>query len=281
MQPRASGEPGGSSGKDRDPSARRIRVPEISISEIQHGTFPQASRLNPRFTPARPLLLVTLKVRWAPKDPPRAFAALEKGLLAFSGTFRRHQCRGMGIYHVFSDAGGNGGSRAGSGESSAPSGKEEEFDAGLALAHLLEHAVIDFLSEVTGEASCSGITGAHRSVSHRYDVLVECREMEVGCCCLALALAWLQDLCRGQAMGSAEKEVLSVLRWIHRRAAPVVFASRVAGALGWSEDRVERALAALQETGYLEAAEYAMNLSGLPAYHPRRFAQGARLPLRP
>jgi hypothetical protein len=256
-------------------------MPKISILEIRHGTFPQASRLNPRFTPDRPLLLVTLRIRWAPKNPPRAIAALEKGLLAFSPAFRRHQCRGMGIYHVFSDAGGNGGSRSGSGESSASSGVEEEFDAGLALAHLLEHAVIDFLSEVTGEASCSGITGAHRSASHRYDVLVECREIEIGCCCLALALAWLQGLCRGQALGSAEKEVLSVLRWIHRRPAPEVFASRVAGALGWSEDRVERALQALQATGYLEAIDYAMNLSGVPAYHPRRFAQGARMPSRP
>ncbi|MCI0567530.1 MAG: hypothetical protein L0Z52_04950 [Acidobacteria bacterium] len=250
-------------------------MPEVSISEIQHGTLPLASRLNPRFAPDTPLLLATLKIRWAPRNPQRAIADLEKRLLAFSPGFRHHECRGMGMYHVFSHAGGNGKSHAGGEERAASSGKLEGFDAALALAHLLEHAVIDFLSEVTGEMTCSGITGAHRSVSHRYDLLVECRELEIGCCCLALALGWIQGLFRGHPMGSAEKDVLSLLRWMHRRASPPVFASRVAGVLGWSEDRAERALAALQQTGYLESTAYAMNLSGLPAYRPRRLSQGA------
>jgi hypothetical protein len=252
--------------------------PEITISEIQHGTLPHASRLNPRFTRDRPLLLATLEVRWAPRSSRRAIAGLEERLLAFSPGFRRHECRGMEIYHVFSRVGGNGSSRAAGEAAPVSSGRKEGYDAGLALAHLVEHAVIDFLCEVTGEMTCSGVTGAHRSVSHRYDLLVECRELEVGCCCLALALGWIQELCRGHSIGSAEKEVLSVLRWVHRRAAPTVFANRVARALGWREDRVERALATLQETGYLETTAYAMNLSGLPAYRPRRLSEGPLLP---
>jgi hypothetical protein len=175
----------------------------------------------------------------------------------------------METYHAFSRVGGNGGSYPGVEGPPVASGSKERYDAGLALAHLLEHALIDFLCEVTGEMPCSGITGAHRSAPYRYDLLVECRELEVGCCCLALALSWIQGLCRGHPMGSADREVLSILRWIHRRNTPMVFASRVARVLGWREDRVARALAALQETGYLETMNYAMNLSGMPVYRPR------------
>ena len=43
-------------------------------------------------------------------------------------------------------------------------------------------------------------------------------------------------------------------------------------------ERAERALAALQGTGYLEATAYAMNLSGRTAYHPRRLAEGLGSP---
>ena len=239
--------------------------PTITITDIQHGTFQAAPSLNPRFSPDRPILLASLEISWSPREPRKAVADLEANLLAFSPEFQRHQCRGMEAYHVFAR-------KPAGREAQAPvqvpgcRGRSQPYEAGLALAHLLEHAVIDFQCEVTGESSCSGITGAHRSDPRRFDLLVECSRFATGRCCLALALDWVQDAIRGCPMGTHEREVLAALRWLHHSAPPAIFSTSLAGALGWSEQRAEVALAALQEAGYLRIVPYAVNLSGLAEY---------------
>jgi len=196
---------------------------------------------------------------------------MEEKLLLFAPGLRHHQCRGPDGYLVFSSSEHGDGAVAPEPKRSAPDAAQgnEMYDPGLALAHLLEHVIIDSQCSVTGERTCSGVTGAHRSASCRYDIMVECRELAIGCCCLALAVGWFRSLLRSGSMGGAEKESLSALQWIHHHAPGVVFSVGLARFLGWSEERAERALATLHGTGYLETRTYGVNLSGLKEYRRR------------
>lgn len=128
---------------------------------------------------------------------------------------------------------------------------------------------IDFLCEVTGESSCSGATAAHRGFTHRYDLMVECSQLEIGGCCLALALSWIQGAIHGHPLGSVQREVLAALRWIYRGGSSVAVSTRLAGALGRSVHRAESTLVALQDAGYLLVVPYAVNLSGITQYRLR------------
>jgi hypothetical protein len=281
MKQRLSRKPGGSSRNGRPPFGSKGRKsPEIKVTNLQHGIFEQARRLNPRFVPDRPLLVVTLEIGWAPREPRKAIAILEEKLLRFAPGLRHHQCRGPDGYVVFSASGRGNGVSPSDAKLNAPGARErgEPYDPGLALAHLLEHVIIDSQCSVTGELTCSGVTGAHRSASARYDVLVECRELPIGCCCLALAVGWFQSLLQGGSVGEAEKESLSALKWIHRHASGVVFSTGLARFLGWSEERAERALATLYAAGYLEAQTYGVNLSGLMEYRRRGDPESAAIP---
>lgn len=54
--------------------------PDITVVRIDYGTFP-------------------LDIRWDDPDPAFAVARCEKVLLAFSPSFKRHECRGPEVYH--------------------------------------------------------------------------------------------------------------------------------------------------------------------------------------
>jgi|GEM_PF-2286349 len=277
MLDKSSDEPGGSSRKGATPATSPPEVPEIDIAAIRYGAFETASRLNPRFVAGRSLLLATLEIRWVPADPRHAIAGLEARLLEFSPGFRHHECRGMEAYHVFSrSVGARRGGRRPARAAKASMAAVESYDASLALAHLLEHALIDFLCEVTGESTCSGVTGAHRGDAPRFDLMVECGDFALGCCCLALALSWSLAALQGHGPGIGEKDVLEALRWVWLRGARAVFSTRLAAARDWREERAARALAALQDTGFLEVLPYNVSFSGLPEY--RR--AGAPIPTR-
>ncbi len=242
--------------------------PQVSIARIRHGVFDEALPLNPRFIPGRPLLIATLEIDWKPADPVRALSALERALLAFSPLFARHECRGEGIYHVFRPD-RNSHRRPRSARHREEGAAHGPMEGALALAHLIEHAVIDFQSDVTGMTRISGITAAHRHAPGRFDLMVECLEPEVGSCCLRLAAAWLAAALDGEGPGAEEREVLNLLRLIRSLLRRSFFAPEVARRLGWSEERTVRGLEALRRAGYLEEAPSTMNFSGFREYRLR------------
>jgi hypothetical protein len=241
--------------------------PHISIAKMDYGPYPEAGRLNPKLAPDAPLLLATLDIEWHPRDPGCLLHALEQALLEFAPRFGRHQCRGERAYHVFA-GGGPGSGRRGVTAPVEPTGSIERqpFDPLLALAHLLEHAVIEIQTTITAQATCSGLTGAHRDPANRFDLMVECRDARVGRCSLALALAWLTSALEGNPPGSEEKDILAAARFINLRAGGRVTRRTLAGALRLSEQGAARALEALEQVGYLSEARYTMNLSGIPEY---------------
>jgi hypothetical protein len=243
------------------------RPPEIAIVKVDHGVFPEASSLNRRIAPDSPLLVATLDIRWDEPDPASVVGGLEEMLRLISSSFSFHQCRGPHVYHVFT-----GGSRGSSAAAPSRLGRRPlqwvpaRFDGCLALAHLIEHAIIDFQCGIAEVTRCSGLTGAHRSPTGRFDLMIECRDFSVGRCCLALAVVWLTAGAAGTPIGAEERRTLSVARLAYRQGARLLTPIGAAAELGISEAQAGRALEALRQVGFLSEPGCTMNFSGLPSY---------------
>ncbi len=233
--------------------------PDITVVRIDYGTFPLASRLNHKIARDSPLLHATIDIRWDDPDPGFAVARCEKALLAFSPSFKRHECRGPEAYHVVPGNGRNAGAAGGPG----PPGPTQPFDGALALAHLIEHVVIDFQCAITDLKRCSGITAAHRGIPGRYDLIVESPDCVVARCCLALALSFVSAATDGSFPGATERDILQAARTAYTRPRQSLTAADLARELGWTEERAGRALRALRDVGYLSERPYTVNISGL------------------
>lgn len=231
--------------------------PQIDVEQVLFDRFPIAAALNPRIRAARPLLRVALRIQWDDGDPSAALGQVEKGLLSFSPDFRRHTCRGPDGYALFA---GNGRGRTRS--AMAPAA----FEGSLALAHLIEHMVIEFECRVSDLRVCSGVTGALRRTPGLYHLFVETPEPGVGRFCLALALRTIRAQLEGRLPGPQEDEALSGARLAFSRPQQRLTAPRVARALSWTQTSAARALELLRDLGCLREEPYAVNLSGLPAY---------------
>lgn len=239
---------------------------EIQIAKTNYGLVPSAVSLNPCFDPAKPLFVATLDIRWEDKDPLTSIAHLEEELLRFSPSFTRHACRGDEAYHVFLKK------RPETGKGERRRVREQgpprmEFDGALALAHIVEHAAIDFQCAITGADRCSGVTGAHREPANRFDIFLECTDVRAGRCALVLALSWVASALSGGALGEFERGVLCAARMAYQRNGGLVTPPAIARELGWPQPRAERTLAALRDAGFLDENCYTMNFSGVPEYH--------------
>jgi len=242
-------------------------LPVLRTIKIEYGPLQAATSLNTSFSPDSRLLLATLDIEWDEPDPYGVIARLEDALLAFSGSFAQHECRGEQVYHVFLGAGRQfparpEGASGGEGAPCAP----WPFDGSLALAHLIEHAIIDFQCAITELRRCSGVTAAYRSPGNRFDIIVECPDRRIGETCLVLALFWLVSAISGERLGPTERQVLAAARLAYGRRGEGLTSRAVARGLGWSVREAERALAALEEAGYLERIPYSFNFSGVAEY---------------
>ena len=240
--------------------------PSIQIERIHYGPFPEAPRLNPKLSPELPLLLATLVIAWEPDDAPQAIARLEESLIAFSPRFRSHECRGADRYHVFRHGGSGEAKRDGNSGHRGASAHRNGYSGPLALAHLLEHALIDFQCSITGLKRCSGATAQRADADNRFDVMVECPDPRAGRCCLGLAIAWLQMALAGRPPGLEEREILDVAGIAYQDGDRKITSATASRRLRVPADNAERALQALAEVGYLTEVPWAMNLSGLRSW---------------
>jgi len=238
--------------------------PQVEVVEVAYGAFPIASALNRKISADSLLLRATLDIRWQDPDPAAALGRAEGRLLALSPTFRRHQCRGPLAYHVFTDR--RRGTTAASPSTMASTSDAPPFDACLALAHLIEHAIIDFECGIIDAARCSGVTGARRQPPGRFDIMVECPDRLVGSLCLSLAIAALRAATNGHAPGLSEKDLLAVARLAWQRRGRALTPAGVAAAFGWPMAAAARAMASLRDLGYLTERAYSVNISGIPEY---------------
>jgi hypothetical protein len=232
-------------------------VPGIRVLRIEHGRFPWSRSLNPKFPDGGRLLFAALDIAWSPPDAAFAIGRIEEELVAFRPGFSRHECRGAAAYHVF---------RVIRPASLGRPGDPPPLEGPLALAHLIEHAVIDFQCLITEARSCSGATAARRAPAGRFDLVIECRDFAVGRCCLALAVDWLTSIARGHRLGPAERIVLAAAGAAYRRRGGRLRPALLARTLGSSEPDAGRALCALAGAGYLIEVPRSKRSRGAPEY---------------
>jgi hypothetical protein len=231
-------------------------APRIRVLTTRHGLFPSIESLNPSIKPGRWTIRLELEIEWEPADPVRSLALLEEGLLDVCPSLRAHRCGGPAAYHVRSFAKG------------APRAPDDPapVEPALALAHLIEHVMIDTVAYVTAASTVSGVTGARHESRTRFDVFVECRDPAVGALAWHLGVAWTSSLLRGDAVDRRETRILDVARSIYRSGARAFEAHRVAADAGLRADETEDLLGVLAAAGFASPAPYTMNFSGQRYY---------------
>lgn len=234
-------------------SARSDRArPRIEVLALDLGHHPEVLPLNPRFREGAATLKLTLDVHWRPERPRAALAALEGRLAEVAPSLRRHQCRGPEDYRVFRPP--------------ADGRDEPAIEAALALAHLVEHVILDTVSFVTGAPTVSGVTGAHRGRRNRFDVFVECATPAVARLASGLALHWTRALLAREALDGMGRPVLALARYLFLHH-PVEVDPRLAAAdLDVDPAATERLLDWLRETGFAREVPWSLNFSGIPRY---------------
>ncbi len=239
----------------RSQPERVSETPAIRALSLDVGSHPQARRLNPQFSPEAPLLRLRVEVSWDPRDASTTLFGLEGRLARLSPTLARHQCRGHHDYRIL---------RTLARDTGGPPRLGRDFEPSLALAHVLEHLIIDAVSFLTGAPIVSGATGALRGVPHRYDVFVECPDPALARLVVALPLSWLSSLAAGGSLDGEGWTTLVVARHLYlRRHAgpcdPVALSRRLMRSPG----EVEAALRWLERNGFACRVGYTMNFSGV------------------
>ncbi len=230
-----------------------VAEPRIRVIHGDVGSHPEIRSLNPRFAKGVPVLKLTLEIDWAPDEPVRSFSDLEARMAEVCPSLARHECRGDGDYAVL-------GARRGP---SRPGGHAAaDFEAALALAHLLEHAMIDSVAFVTEAHTVSGVTGAYAKGRRRFDVFVECPAPVVGPAIFHVVLGWISALSSGEPLNGDGRGLLEVVRRLHRDAGQGLGIASTARELAISPDTVSHLLRQLEQEGIVRRVDHNLNFSG-------------------
>ena len=227
----------------------RIRIRSRSIQ-----AYPEARSLNHSFRRDLPLLKLQLEIDWTPDRPESEMKKLLRRLLALSPSLRDHSCRGESRYRVH---------QPGAKKNAAP---ESPFEAGLALAHLIEHLLIDIVAFVTEQRKISGATGAPMGTSGRFDIFVECPDAAVARLAIPLSLEWIAVVRAGATVNGRGKTALDLARHLYRERPAVIHPGQAAQDLGRKDSAIRRILEWLEEIGYVRRESFAMNFSDVSYY---------------
>ena len=226
--------------------------PEVRIVGRSLGPCPESLPLNADFRPDSLKLKLTVQIAWSPLNAREGLRDLGLRFERISPSFARHRCGGKGGYDIHSlllpgAARVNGG-----------------LEAGLALAHLMEHVMIDVVAFVSNPGRVSGATGAHRDASDRYDVFVECEHPVVADLAVELARAWVEDL--ETDLDRERKAALEAAQELYVRRPLDISVEETAALRGIETPHMERAFAWLAHHGIASLESYALNFGGLHVY---------------
>ncbi len=226
----------------------------IHIADADLGSHPEAHALNAAFRRDMPILKLCVEVNWEPKVPAAAVAALEAALLEVCPSLRNHQCRGDRTYRVL---------RSTNGKNKKVQRGEPPIEAPLALAHLLEHVVIDAISFITDEPVVSGATAALKDSLNQFDIFVESPDAAVASLTVGLARGWITAIVGGASPDGAGRMTLELSRQLYRsRPRPVEVCAIVRG-LGCEANEVRSGLRWLVQHGLVRRTPHTVNFSGL------------------
>jgi hypothetical protein len=213
---------------------------------------PEALPLNPMFRDGARSLKLVVDIAWYPREPGPAVTALEHALAHLAPSLRNHQCRGEAAYEAFP-----------ADTRPAPDGS---WEPALALAHLIEHVMIDAIVFVTGAPRVSGVTGAHRGRKRRFDVIVECPSLPLAHLATAVALHWVHVLTRHGSPDGLGRPVLELARWLYRVHPSPADATDAARRLDADVEGTAARLDWLLDVGFARRVDWTINFSGLVQY---------------
>jgi hypothetical protein len=200
-------------------------------------------------------LRVELEIQWEPEEPVRALSSLEASLLTVLPGLNAHRCGGPPEYHVRTFAARRRDGSAG-----------PVVEPALALAHIIEHVMIDAIAFVTTASSVSGVTGARRGSNRRFDVFVECRDPAVGALARHVGVTWTTAILRDGSMDPSRVRILAAARTLYRRGARVFEADRVADEMGLRGSEASGVIEELEKAGFAARLAFTMNFSGQRYY---------------
>lgn len=226
---------------------------QIRDLERELGTYPHIVPLNPSFKEGIPTIKLTLEIDWDADKPFQILSDLQERLAELCPSLDHHQCRGPMHYRIFPEN-----------EDKADSGKK--LEASLALAHLIEHVMIDNVAYLTDARTISGVTGALKESKVRFDVFVECPDPYVGPLATHLALGWTRALLKGKGLNGRGRPTLDLGRYLYRRHPAAVNVTSASKDLGLERRKALEAIRWLEEEGFACWAPQTMNFSGDPHF---------------
>ena len=225
---------------------------QIRILGAAVGRFPQVLSLNPAFRPELNRLKLTLDIDSRLADPQTTLLDVEEELLLVCPSLQWHQCRGPHEYRLF--------------ESQAAARAAPPIEANLALAHLIEHVMIDTIAFVTDAESVSGITGAHTNSDYRFDIFVECPDESVLALAGYVGITWIASLLRGEGVNEVSHAALALARFLYWHQPRAVSVRCAAQHLQSAPEEILRAFSWLRAIGWAHEVPHTINFSGLSAF---------------
>ena len=209
----------------------------ILITGSEVGPHTQVLPLNARFRSDVPLLKLQVDIDWNPHHPLQALDLLEERLVELCPGLRDHQCRGHVRYRILrrQEPGG---------------GEHEPVEASLALAHLLEHVLIDAMAFIISAPLLSGITGALEDSAQRFDIFVECPDPSVAPVTVRLAVSWISALLEGTSLDGKGRRALELVHLLYERRSEGLGLEEIAQNLGCEPDELHPALLWLEQNGF-------------------------------
>jgi len=206
----------------------------ILITGSEIGSYPTVLPLNSMFRPDVPLLKLQVEIDWMPRSPAQALSSLEQRLVEFCPSLRQHECRGHRPYQILCS------------DEQKASG-HRPIEVSLALAHLLEHVLIDALAFITSTPRVSGLTGAHKNSTQRFDIFVECSDASLAPFVVWLAVSWVSAALDGTPLDGAGRPALEVVRALYQKRAEPLPIEDLAAHLGQEPGAVHATLLWLEQ----------------------------------
>jgi hypothetical protein len=209
----------------------------ILITGSEVGPHSAVLPLNASFRPDVPLLKLQVDIDWSPSDPVEALTVLEDRLVELCPGLRQHQCRGHVRYRIL---------RA----HEAGEVAQAPIEASLALAHLLEHVLIDAMAFIVSAPLLSGITGALEDSEQRFDIFVECPDPSVAPVTVRLAVSWVSALLEGTSLDGRGRQALELVHLLYERRSEGLPVEEIVQNLGRAPEEVHRTLLWLEQNGF-------------------------------
>lgn len=228
----------------------------IEVLGSDFGVYPAIAGLNPMLDAEATVLKLTVQVDWHPGDAAERLREVEHRLTAAAPSLGRHQCRGPHQYRLFQPG------QEGATGSLGGTAEDSPFEPGLALAHLLEHVIIDAVAYVTEAPRVSGLTGERGDVRLTFDVFVECPDRVVADAVLRLSRRWVEGVLGGEVLNGGMGRTLELARRLYQSRPAALDARAASLALGQTLPDTEAALLALVQAGFAREEVATLNLSG-------------------